>query len=128
MTILLASLAALLAAGYPLTVLVVLRHLRDRDNADRATRAATQASHEAMIRGLADQVREAYQSRADEVADLLQRIQAPQQAVIDHSVKDQPAPAATYPLSDEESAERAEAIRRIEELERQGLALPEVIG
>lgn len=54
---------------------------------------------------------------------LLQRIQAPELAVIQHQ-QDTAAPDESYPLTDEESAriqEQQLALERIERLEREGV-------
>lgn len=112
MTIALASLAGILALGYIPVFLIVLRHLKDRDALERDERARDAAERDtAAVRHLA------------QVSELLQRIQAPQLAVMQHAAETG-GPDDTYPMSDEESAEaqeRALALERLEEMERRGL-------
>ena len=54
-----------------------------------------------------------------ERANLIQRIQAPQVAVMDHSAQQYQAPAGvSHALTDEQAAEQEEAARVIAEMER----------
>lgn len=113
MTIALIALAAVLALGYVPVLLLVLRHLQARDTLERDERARDARERDtAAVR------------HAQQVSELLQRIQAPQVAVMQHQVE-QAGVDETYPLTDEESAEarleRELAIERIERAEREGI-------
>lgn len=117
--------AILLAAGYPIIVVAFLRYLKARDVQDRLERVAANSSHDVQVAALRDEVRAAYASRSDEIATLLQRIQAPEQAVIQHQVETAGPGEAILPLSDEEAAEREQQLRdvieRIEAAENEGV-------
>lgn len=121
----------LLALGYIPVFLLVLRHLKDRDALERdertreaRERAMTEARHAAQLEHLVSQIREAQASRADEIQSLLQRIQAPEVAVIQHQ-QESAGPDNVYPLTEEESAEAHQALNaalaEIERTEREGV-------
>lgn len=125
------ALAGLLALGYLPAFVFVLRHLQARDALERDERArdarerdAVTCRHAQQVEQLVSQITAAQQARADEIAALLQRIQAPEIAVIQHQ-QDTATPDQSWPLSDEESAREAEAralaIEHIERMEREGV-------
>lgn len=126
----LCGLIVLLTVGYLVAAYFVLRHLKDRDALERDERArdarerdTAAARHAQQVEHLVTQIREAYDARTDEIGMLLQRIQAPQMAVMQHQVE-QAGPDENYPLSDEEAAketERQRAIEVIERMENEGL-------
>lgn len=113
MTTALLALNTALAAGYLLAGYLVLRHLQARDRLERDERARDAAERDtAAVR------------HAQQVEMLLQRIQAPQIAVMQHQVE-QAGPDETWPMNDEESVEarqeRELALERLEQLEREGI-------
>lgn len=111
MTTVAAGLITVLALGYPAVFWLVLRHLKDRDALERDERARDARERDTI------QVRHAQQ-----IADLLQRIQAPELAVIKHQMEGL-EPGDTLPLSDRESAEAHQARMTDEEIAEQQLAI-----
>jgi hypothetical protein len=94
------------SAAFVAVVWLLLRHLRGRDAALERDRDA----------------------RRDEIQTLLQRIQAPQQAVLEHAVRHAGPPPDGSPRSERESAEASDEqlrarlmVEEIEALERDQL-------
>jgi hypothetical protein len=139
-------LGVLLAAstlGYTLVFWLVLRHLKDRDRHERDERArearerdagqnrhaaqleALVARHLEQVDQLVAQIRAAHDARSEEIQTLLQRIQAPEIAIMQHQVETAGPGEAILPLSDEQAAEREQelrvAIEQIERIENQGV-------
>lgn len=98
------------------------RRITDLEASYRLERAATDAAHRGQVAELVAVIATERDARREEVADLCQRLQAPELAIVRHDVEratDEPAGAA--PLADEdffrEHQETAEHIARLEELE-----------
>lgn len=127
------ALPLILAATQLMTIALVLRHLRgkDRETTAAVERLAALADPQAVAVRLVETVEREREARRDEIQTLLQRIQAPERAVIEHGEKHAPDDgAATYPLSEEETVQaqdaRLQALTAIEQLEREeaGSLLP----
>lgn len=103
MIIVLAVICGLQLAAAVTVLLLVLRHVAARDQQHAQERRETLAQHRA------------------EIADLLQRIQAPEVAVYQHDPAPDPT-GQTFPLDDEALAkqqdqERAHALAQVQEME-----------
>ena len=136
------GLVAALALGYIPTFVLVLKHLKDRDISERDERAreakerdtihnrhaaqleALVTHHLEQVDGLVAQIRAAHDSRTDEIQTLLQRIQAPEIAVMQRQIETAGPGEAIFPLTDEQSAAQQDplraAITEIERIENEG--------
>lgn len=85
-----------LTAGLILTVAAFLFLLDRRDARDKTERAAER----------------------EERQTLLQRIQAPEAAIVDYSMRDLPSDPSPFPQSDEQIAEQEERARVLQFIER----------
>lgn len=112
----------LIFAGVALAGFLVLLDRKDK----RAVEAVqvTRLEHERALLVLVDRMRDSEVAHRGEVQTLLQRIQAPEVAVVQHQ-QESAVDENPYPLTDEESAEaqdeRARMIAALEALENEGV-------
>lgn len=107
-----------IALGVTIVAFLVLLDRKDK----RATAAMSELVREQRLNVIALMDRQA-REREDhrrEIQILCNRLQAPQQAVM-QSVVEQAGEERVEPLSDEEMAERELMLERIEQMEREGL-------
>lgn len=117
-----------------LLCLIVVAFLVDRDRRDKRAHEQLLA-HRLETAGLTDRLgKQAAAHRADmarlfddhraEVAQLCQRIQAPEHAIVEHAQQNAPDDRV-WPLTDQEAAEErdkvAAAVAEIERMEREGV-------
>ena len=97
-------------AAFLAVLVFVLRHNAARQDAHDAAIAALAAQSQNTARRLIESVESEREARRDEIQTLLQRIQAPEQAVIQHAADTATEPPqSAYPHTEQEQAEAQDA-------------------